>query len=65
MCVHRMRTIGNPSSSVAITRSHRPRVVSDAIPQSMTVHPSQPLNLSRSSHRLMWSSANGSGLRIQ
>src|SRR6267143_1641508 len=42
-------------------RSHCPRVASSPMPQSMNVHPSP----SSSSQRLMWSSANGSGMRSQ
>ena len=42
-------------------RSHRSRVASSPMPQSTSVQPSP----SSSSHRLMWSSANGSGMRSQ
>ncbi|WP_253719698.1 MULTISPECIES: hypothetical protein [pseudomallei group] len=40
-------------------------ICSDAIPQSTIVQPACPSISSRSSHRLMWSSANGSGMRSQ
>src|SRR6267142_7126748 len=42
-------------------RSHSARVTSSPMPQSMKVQPSS----SSSSQRLMWSSANGSGMRSQ
>src|SRR5215813_7241332 len=54
-----MRPIGSPARSRARISSHRVRVVFEARPQSTNVQ----WNPSASSHRLMWSSANGSGMR--
>src|SRR6266480_2930730 len=46
-------------------RSHSARVASSPMPLSMKVQPAFPSNSSSSSQRLMWSSANGSGMRSQ
>ncbi len=65
VCVHSTRTIGRPSSSSAITVSQWPRSSSVETPQPISVQPSRPRKVSRSSQRLMWFSAKGSGMRSQ
>ena len=40
-------------------------VSADAMPLSTIVKPARPSISSSSTHRLMWSSANGSGMRTQ
>ena len=66
MCVTRTRSTGRPSSSGdAKMRSQASRVASLVMPQSTIVQPARPSISSRSSQRLMWSSANGSPMRTQ
>jgi len=65
MCVTITRRIGSPWSCVAKICSHCARDASWAMQQSTTVQPSTPSIVSRRSQRLMWSSANGSAMRIQ
>src|SRR5258706_1440290 len=55
------RLTGRPAMRPAKMRSHSARVASSPMPQSMKVQASP----SSSSQRLMWSSANGSGMRSQ
>jgi hypothetical protein len=63
------RSTGSPSNSLANTCSQAARVASLLMPQSTIVQPSLfpfgPSRRSRSNHRLMWSSANGSAMRTQ
>ncbi|MDT4868212.1 hypothetical protein FQZ97_1031620 [compost metagenome] len=58
------RRMGRPSSSFAKICSHCAFERSCEMQQSTTVQPSRPSSASRSSQRLMWSSANGSAMRI-
>src|SRR5215467_8881322 len=64
-CVTRSRVTGLPAMRVAKMFSHSPRVTSSPIPQSTSVQAGLPPASSSSSQRLMWSSANGSGMRAQ
>ncbi len=57
------RSTGSPSSSLANTCSQAARVRSSVMPQSTMAQPSRPWWRSRSSHRLMWSSAKGRPMR--
>jgi len=59
------RSTGAPSSTVSKMRSHAAIVSSEVMPQSMIVKPATPSISSSSSHRLIWSSAKGSGMRSQ
>ena len=63
MWVTMTRSTGRPSSSRANTCSHWARDSGRSMQQSTTVQPSRPWKRSRSSHRLMWSSAKGSDMR--
>jgi len=66
MCVTITRSTGRPSRCLANTCSQAARVLSLATPQSTMAQPSRPSSArSRSNHRLMWSSAKGSGMRSQ
>ncbi len=69
MCVQITRSTGRPCSSCAKMSSHAARVAALSMPQSTIAQPSREpsavTSTSRSSHRLMWSSANGSGMRSQ
>ena len=65
MWVQITRSTGRPCRPVAKTSSQAARVGASSMPQSTTVQPSRPSWRSRSSHRLMWSSAKGSRIRSQ
>ncbi len=71
MCVTMTRSTGRPSSCVAKMLSHCAFDSSLLMQQSTTVQPCMFVPgragssiSSRSSHRLMWSSANGRAMRI-
>ena len=57
--------MGSPPNAPSNSRSHACFVTSLLMPLSTTVYPARPSTSSSSTHRLMWSSANGSGIRTQ